>query len=139
MLEKKGAFVFEKAIGEGIDAYSLWTKDDRPYIMLGNQKRSATRRNFDLAHELGHLLLHYKVEFSMLDKNSYKEYESEAHLFASEMLLPEANIKADFNEIIKISNPDSYLELKKMVSFHSSSSKKSFYFRMYELSAIQIF
>jgi len=58
LVEKSGVFVFEKAIGDEIDAYSLWTKQDLPFIMLGNLKRSAVRRNFDIAHELGHLLLH---------------------------------------------------------------------------------
>ncbi|KAA2296257.1 ImmA/IrrE family metallo-endopeptidase, partial [Clostridioides difficile] len=62
-IEKSGVYVFEKAIGEEIDAYSLWTRNDRPFIILGNIKRSAVRRNFDIAHELGHLLLHYRLEF----------------------------------------------------------------------------
>src|SRR5699024_381834 len=68
LLEKSGAFIFEKELGEKIDAYSLWSEDDRAYIVLGNIKKSAVRRNFDLAHELGHLLMHYKVEFTMQDK-----------------------------------------------------------------------
>ncbi|MRB25043.1 ImmA/IrrE family metallo-endopeptidase, partial [Bacillus thuringiensis] len=76
--EKKGAFIFEKAIGERIDAYSLWAEDGRPFIVLGNLKKSAARRNFDLAHELGHLLLHYKVEFSSLDNKAHREHEQEA-------------------------------------------------------------
>lgn len=58
LVEKSGIFIFEKAIGEEIDAYSLWTNSDRPFIILGNMKRSSVRRNFDIAHELGHLLLH---------------------------------------------------------------------------------
>ncbi|HHY73614.1 MAG TPA: ImmA/IrrE family metallo-endopeptidase [Bacillus bacterium] len=69
-LERAGAFIFEKEIGETIDAYSLWTTDNRPYIILGSIKKSDVRRNFDVAHELGHLLLHYKVEFTMQDKNT---------------------------------------------------------------------
>ncbi|KXG44589.1 helix-turn-helix domain-containing protein [Tepidibacillus infernus] len=113
MLEKKGAFVYEKAIGEKIDAYSVWSDNGKPYIILGNIKKSAVRRNFDLAHELGHLLLHYKVEFGVLDKMSYREYENEANLFASIFLLPEEEFINDFNCLAKKSNPDSYLDLKK--------------------------
>src|SRR5699024_180368 len=86
LIEKSGVFIFEKAIGEDIDAYSLWTSEDRPFIILGNLKRSAVRRNFDLAHELGHLLLHYKTEFTHLDKSGYKEIEKEANLFAGAFL-----------------------------------------------------
>ncbi len=77
LVEKSGVFIFEKAIGEETDAYSLWTKQDRPFIMLGNLKRSAVRRNFDIAHELGHLLLHYRVEFTSLDRKEYKSLEQE--------------------------------------------------------------
>ncbi|HDX9546462.1 spr1629 family repressor/antitoxin [Bacillus cereus] len=113
LLEKKGMFVFEKAIGERIDAYSLWSEDGRPFIMLGNLKKSAARRNFDLAHELGHLLLHYKVEFSSLDNKAHREHEQEANLFAGAFLLPEKEFTADFNLLSKNSAPDSYIDLKK--------------------------
>jgi len=111
-LEKSGVFIFEKSIGETIDAYSLWTEDDIPYIVLGNIKKSAVRRNFDLAHELGHLLLHYKTEFNMLDKSTYKIKEDEANLFASEFLMPSKAFTEDIVKINKVSNPDAYKELK---------------------------
>lgn len=111
-LEKAGALVFEKSIGDTIDAYSLWTEDDNPYIVIGTIKKSAARRNFDLAHELGHLLLHFRVEFNMLDKQTYKRMEDEANLFASEFLLPEDEFRKDCSNIMKVSNPDSYIDLK---------------------------
>ncbi|MGJ7922794.1 helix-turn-helix domain-containing protein [Neobacillus sp. LXY-4] len=111
-LEKSGVFIFEKSIGETIDAYSLWSEDDIPYIVLGNMKKSAARRNFDLAHELGHLLLHYKTEFNMLDNSSYKIKEDEAHLFASEFLMPMKAFTEDVSKINKVSNPNAYRELK---------------------------
>lgn len=113
LLEKSGCFIFEKEIGERIDAYSVWSEDDRAYIILGNMKKSAVRRNFDLAHELGHLLMHYKVEFTMQDKESYKDLEKEANKFASEFLLPRKQFIHDFSFIDKKSNPDAYLDLKK--------------------------
>lgn len=121
MLEKKGAFIFEKAIGEKIDAYSLWSEDERPFIILGNLKKSAVRRNFDLAHELGHLLLHYKVEFSSLDNKSHRQHEQEANLFAGAFLLPEEEFIQDFNNLPRKSNPESYIDLKKkwMVSIQA--------------------
>lgn len=113
LMEKSGMFIFEKAIGENIDAYSLWTSQDRPFIILGNLKRSAVRRNFDLAHELGHLLLHYKVEFTHLDKDSYKEVEKEANRFAGAFLLPEAACLEDMRQIQRKTNPDAFIEIKK--------------------------
>lgn len=112
LLEKSGIFIFEKQIGQAIDAYSLWTESNRPYIMLGNLKRSAVRRNFDLAHELGHLLLHYKVEFTNLDEEEYKEVEREANMFASFFLLPEQSFIKDFKLIRSKTDPDEYINMK---------------------------
>jgi len=112
LIEKSGVFIFEKAIGEDIDAYSLWTSANRPFIILGNLKRSAVRRNFDLSHELGHLLLHYKVEFTHLDKSGYKEMEKEANLFAGAFLLPEEAYLEDMNQIGRKTNPDAYIDMK---------------------------
>lgn len=80
--------------------------------MLGNLKKSAVRRNFDLAHELGHLLLHYKVEFALLDKKSLRDYEHEANMFAGEFLLLRSELIKDFQYISKVSHPDSYIEMK---------------------------
>ncbi|WP_026906838.1 helix-turn-helix domain-containing protein [Paucisalibacillus globulus] len=113
LVEKSGVFIFEKAIGEEIDAYSLWTKQDRPFIILGNLKRSAARRNFDLAHELGHLLLHYRVEFTRLDKKEHKAIENEANQFASSFLLPADPFNTDMETVIHVTNPEAYIDLKK--------------------------
>ncbi|MDP1394436.1 XRE family transcriptional regulator [Lysinibacillus capsici] len=113
LIEKSGVFVFEKAIGEEIDAYSLWTSNERPYIILGNIKRSAARRNFDIAHELGHLLLHYRLEFNNLDRKEHKLIESEANLFAGAFLLPEDEFISDMRNIFHVTNPDAYIDLKK--------------------------
>lgn len=125
LLEKSGAFVFEKEIGDTIDAYSLWSEDDRPYIVLGSIKKSAVRRNFDLAHELGHLLLHYKVEFTMQGKRAYKILEHEADTFASIFLLPEEQFLNDCKQIVKKSNPDAYIDLKQkwLVSLQALSTR----------------
>ncbi|WP_117161028.1 ImmA/IrrE family metallo-endopeptidase [Paraliobacillus sp. X-1268] len=113
LVEKSGVFIFEKAIGDDIDAYSLWTNQERPYIILGNMKRSSVRRNFDIAHELAHLLLHYRSEFSSLDRKEHKIFEKEADIFAGAFLLPEDAFIADMNNIYHVTNPDAYIDLKK--------------------------
>lgn len=113
LVEKSGIFIFEKAIGEEIDVYSLWTNSDRPFIILGNMKRSSVRRNFDIAHELGHLLLHYKVEFTNLDTKEHKNIENEANLFAGAFLLPKKSFLQDMETVSRVTNPDAYLDLKK--------------------------
>ncbi|MGV7292065.1 ImmA/IrrE family metallo-endopeptidase, partial [Mycobacterium kansasii] len=66
-LEMSGINVMSRfmPVGSSADAYSLWTKDNVPYLVLAIGK-SYARRNFDLAHELGHLLLHRAVDFEFL-------------------------------------------------------------------------
>lgn len=111
-LELSGIYILEKNMGASIDAYSTWTNQDEPFIILGNKKKSAVRRNFDLAHELGHLLLHCKVDMDSLTKDEHKMIEKEANNFASFFLLPREQFIEDFSLLQKKSNPESYLDLK---------------------------
>lgn len=111
-LELSGIYILEKNMGTSIDAYSTWTSQEKPFIILGNKKKSAVRRNFDLAHELGHLLLHYKIDMDSLTKDEHKKIEKEANDFASFFLLPKDQFLKDFSTISKKSNPESYLDLK---------------------------
>ena len=111
--EFSGINILERLINGEADAYSLWTNDNTPYIILGKGK-TAVRRNFDLAHELGHLLLHKDVDFDELDKYDYQKKEQEANQFASFFLLPRETFEQDFRMLVRnrLSNPDSYLTLK---------------------------
>ena len=110
-LEKSGIHVLEKNVGGKADAYSAWSTKEVPVIVLGI-KKSAVRRNFDLAHELGHLLLHPHIDFLTLEKNERQQTEREADYFASCFLLPSQMVSKDFKEIKKISHPESYIPLK---------------------------
>ncbi|PGC57656.1 transcriptional regulator [Bacillus toyonensis] len=113
LLEKKGIFIIEKMLGNNIDGYSSWTNYNRPYIVLGNVKKSSVRRNFDIAHELGHLLLHHQMDIGELSTSQYNEIEQEAHLFAASFLMPKEEFIGDLQCISKISNPNHYIELKR--------------------------
>lgn len=114
-VEASGINVLSRLLNKesSADAYSLWTKDNVPYIVLGKGK-SAVRRNFDLAHELGHLILHKYVDFEDLDSTEQMEKESEANNFASFFLMPKDVFKIDFENIVgkKVSNPHNYFNLK---------------------------
>lgn len=110
-LEKVGVIIYETQI-KGIETFSFWSEDDMPYIILGNNKGVAVRRNFDIAHELGHLLLHRHVQFDLLTNEEHKVIENEANVFASEFLLPELEFREDFSKITKKSNPDHFKLLK---------------------------
>ena len=79
---------------------------------MSTEKKSAVRRNFDLAHELGHLVLHTHIDFDALNPADYKMVEKQAHQFAADFLLPEAEFRRDYALIGRHSNPDSYIALK---------------------------
>ena len=69
---------------ERISAASQWlTGDDRPYFFV-NAAHSGDRQLFSLAHEIGHMVLHAYPE---------QEQEDQADRFASEFLMPEAEIR----------------------------------------------
>lgn len=112
-LELNGIYIFERYLEEEVDAYSGWIgKNIRPYIVLNKGKNPFVRRNFDLAHELGHLLLHGWVDMDDLDKEEMKRIEEEANFFASCFLLPKKDILSDISSLDKISNPKAYIPLK---------------------------
>lgn len=113
ILEKSGIYIVEKNLGSQIDAYSTITNEKRFYIVLGTVKKSAVRRNFDLAHELGHLVLHANIDMDILSPSELKEIEKEANYFASVFLLPEEEFTNDFLTLTRKSNPDYYVDLKR--------------------------
>ena len=112
-LERQGIVVLEKTLLNKTDACSVWI-NDVPYIVLGSQQKSLVRRNFDLAHELGHLILHANRDINTLDKKAFDQLEAQANHFASCFLLPCVPFLKDLNRIKNdISNPNAYIELKK--------------------------
>lgn len=64
-----------------LDAFSAWTSY-RPMVFFSTAKDSASRRRFDAAHELGHLILHRDAD------PRAEGVEEEAFRFASSFLLP---------------------------------------------------
>lgn len=66
-----------------VDAFSVW-EGNRPYVFLSTIK-TAERSRFDLAHEIGHLVLHAGLDDSAA---SERNAEKEADAFASAFLLP---------------------------------------------------
>lgn len=65
-------------------------------IVLGNDKRSFYRRQFDVAHELGHKVLHDPyLNIEDLSKDEFKQIEQEANDFAAAFLLPRESFLRD--------------------------------------------
>lgn len=102
---------------DDIDAFSQYisnSDDGNDLYIIGysNNKTSAARIHFDIAHELGHICLHdWSEDLESLTKDEFKEREQEAHNFASAFLLPATSFKKDV-----MRNPKSipyYTQLKR--------------------------
>jgi len=71
-----------------IEGLSAWSSAlGRPFILLSADKDNGYRSRFDLAHELGHLVLHRKVK-RPTERDRHKLLEQQAHRFAGAFLLP---------------------------------------------------
>lgn len=85
-IEDHGVVVIPLDLGH-LDGLSVFSKSGIPIIFL-NKYRSGDRHRFNLAHELGHLIMHFGQKID--DK---RDIEGEEHLFASELLVPAKEIK----------------------------------------------
>lgn len=85
-LENHGVLVvFSPEQAASVDAYSF-DSGLRPVVVLNPVKRDYYRQRFDVAHELGHLVMHADAE------PGGRIVEEQAHRFASELLMPAAEI-----------------------------------------------
>jgi Zn-dependent peptidase ImmA (M78 family)/DNA-binding XRE family transcriptional regulator len=88
-VEGAGVIVIREETGiaqiEGLSAWS--TVLGRPLILLSADKDNGYRSRFDLAHELGHLVLHRHIQRTT-DRERHKLMEKQAHQFAGAFLLP---------------------------------------------------
>ena len=116
LAESNGLIVtdFETATGD-VDAFShKITSNDMETYLIGysKNKRTAARIHFDVAHEIGHILLHnWREDLECIDKEEFKEIELQAHSFASAFLLPEDEFRKDVSPYA--TNLAYYTELKK--------------------------
>ncbi|MFC0276452.1 helix-turn-helix domain-containing protein [Enterococcus devriesei] len=109
--EKNGIIISEANMSDkSLDAVSRWIID-RPFIMLTDNNESSVRRRFNVAHEIGHIILHNGIE-SIHDYSSQElknVIERQANLFASHFLLP----SEAFSDSLMSTSLDYYIELKK--------------------------
>lgn len=82
-----------------VDAFSqfIGTANTPTYIIAySNNKTSAVRIHFDIAHELGHICLHeWSEDIEDISKEEFKLKEREANDFAAAFLLPEETFRKD--------------------------------------------
>lgn len=93
-----------------MDAFSEWRNgDESPFILYGADKGSAVRSRFDIAHELGHLMLHRGLDpQTFAEPATHKRAEMQAHRFAGALLLP----KLAFAREVFAATLDTFLRLK---------------------------
>ncbi|MES1934394.1 phage-related DNA-binding protein [Salinisphaera shabanensis T35B1] len=71
-----------------IEGLSAWSSAiGRPFILLSSDKDNGYRSRFDLAHEIGHLVLHRHIQ-NPWEKERHDLLEKQAHSFAGALLLP---------------------------------------------------
>lgn len=93
--------VFTPIQAASVDAYSV-TLAGRPLILLNPIKDDHHRQRFDVAHELGHLVMHGDEE------PGNRIVENQAHRFAAEFLMPRAQIadllpaRADWARLMRL-------------------------------------
>lgn len=84
---------------DDVDAFSTCVNspDAQTYLIAySNNKTSAARIHFDIAHELGHICLHeWSEDIDELTKEEFKIRERQANDFAAAFLLPEETFKYD--------------------------------------------
>lgn len=87
LLENHGVLVvFSPPQTASVDAYSFDSRL-RPVVILNPIKRDYYRQRFDVAHELGHLVMHSDAE------PGGRIVEDQAHRFAAELLMPAGQIR----------------------------------------------
>lgn len=89
VLENAGILILKFDFGvEQIDGVSTITDEGHRIIFL-NSAQPPDKMRFSLAHELGHLIMHFEVKTNYPD-----EIENQAHAFASELLFPISQARA---------------------------------------------
>lgn len=100
LLEKNGIIVTGFDTNEDkIDAFSQRTivaGNDIYFIAVALGNRPEGRIRFDMAHELGHILLHpWSEDLEAITKDEFKARERQANMFASAFLLPRDSFGKD--------------------------------------------
>lgn len=105
LIEKNGGIIFQMDLEDDISGFSFYANGNIPFIIV-TRDASAARNRFNLAHEIGHLVLHAVTEQSDLVEH-HKLIEDQAHLFAGAFLFPKERFldeffSTDLNYLVKL-------------------------------------
>lgn len=134
LLEAKGVRVFSLAENtRTVDAFSVW-RGERPFVFL-NMMKTAEHSRFDVAHELGHLVLHKH------GGPSGRKAEEEANRFASSFLMPAADVLAriprvhTLNQIVEAKKRWSVSVMAMIYRLHALKVVSDWQYRMFCIQA----
>lgn len=96
-----GFSVFEEYLPDDVSGFIVVQEEDfNKYesgkVIVANLSELAARRRFTIAHELGHYILHKKKDeklYAHRDTGESGRIESEANIFASNILMPEELVR----------------------------------------------
>jgi Zn-dependent peptidase ImmA (M78 family) len=98
LVENFAVLVVRAALSDGMDGLSAWY-GDRPIIVVSNSAPYA-RDRANVAHELGHLVLHKELDhYGQLDPETFKRIEAQAWRFAGAFLLPAKSFLAEIYSV----------------------------------------
>ena len=133
-IEDAGGIVIEFDFDtKTIDATSQWLPDLPPLFFV-NKNSPMDRLRFSLAHELGHIVMHKICDPDM------KKMENEANDFASEFLMPKADISRFLNNITlsHLANLKPYWKVSMAALLHRSYDLKKITKRQYQYLWMQM-
>lgn len=110
IVQKNGIMVSKMKLRlNKLDAFSVWF-DNKPFVFLSSDKDTNVRIRFDIAHELGHLLMHadYFSDEDLKNSAIHEKLEDEANRFAGAFLLPQKTFSKD----IFSTSIDHFIQLK---------------------------
>ncbi len=92
IMEDRGIVVVLMELGK-LDGLSVYSHSGIPMVFV-NKFRAGDRHRFNLAHELGHLVMHFGLKIP-----DSRDIEDEAYRFASEFLVPSREIKPHLTKV----------------------------------------
>ena len=110
IVQKNGIMVSKMQLRlDKLDAFSVWF-NNKPFIFLSSDKDTNVRIRFDIAHEIGHLLMHadYYSEEDLKNSVIREKLEDEADRFAGAFLLP----KESFSKDVFSTSIDHFIQIK---------------------------
>jgi Zn-dependent peptidase ImmA (M78 family)/transcriptional regulator with XRE-family HTH domain len=126
MLENHGALVvFSPLQAASVDAYSFDSRL-RPVVVLNPVKHDYYRQRFDVAHELGHLVMHTDAE------PGGRTVEDQANRFAAEFLMPAKPVRDQLPTVMNAAAWQTLARLKE----HWGASIQAFLYRARRLGTI---